>query len=142
MFAAVAVVALIAAEAVAFPGWVAYLVAILVNSFLPPVLAAGIVYGRGYTRAFFIGALAWFAAAPWVAGISLRPHGSAQLLFLAGVGSRYSKPALFSDPRYYDAIGRVFRLHFCTLWSLAFVGGLLAIGVRWLVHGKSARESQ
>ncbi len=60
IFVVTAVVALIAAEAVAFPKWLAEMLGIVVTLLLPSAFLAQIVYARRHGRAFGIGALsAW-----------------------------------------------------------------------------------
>lgn len=133
MFAAVAVVALIAAEAVAFPGWVAFVVGIFGTSFFPPTLVAGIVYSRGYKRAFCIGALAWLMSARWIAGISIGAE--------KGYLSTYDLLWNANDSDW-DALGHQFRLNYCIAWALSLAGGFVAIAVRWLTLDQSSREPQ
>lgn len=147
MFVAIAVAALIAAEAVAFPGWLAFLAGILVTSFLPPVLIAGAFYARGFARAFCIGALAWLLAAHWIARISLGVPTTAGIELIGsapamGMGGM-SPPGILSQPNapHYEQLGLTYRSGYCALWLLTIVGGLLAVVVRCLAPGDRSDES-
>lgn len=62
IFVVTAVVALLAAQAVAFPDWLAEWIGIGAMVLLPSALVAQIVYARGARRAFGIGALTAFLA--------------------------------------------------------------------------------
>jgi len=154
LFVMISAVALVAAEAVAFPGWLALIVGLLLTSFLPPVFAAGIVYARGYGRAFCIGALAWLVAASWIAHVSLGIPGTFPIKgpeLVPGMGGGWQGGgivpgmrgylAIFRSP-FYSAFGDMYRLDYCVLWVLTFTGGLFAVVVRWLTLGKSPRESE
>lgn len=97
-----AVVAVFAAEAVAFPEWLAEVIGIAVTLLLPSAFVAQIVYAPGAGRAFGIGALAaWLAA----------------VLFIQTLGGFQG----FSG----DGIG------FAIAWCLILAGGGVARLVRW-----------
>jgi hypothetical protein len=135
MFVAVAVAALIAAEAVALPGWLAFAAGILVTSFLPPVLIAGVFYARGFARAFCIGALAWLLAAHWIAKISLgvpTTQGIELIGSSAGTGMpgmMSSPPGILSQPNapYFEQLGLMYRSGYCAMWLLTIAGGMAAL---------------
>lgn len=66
MMAAISVTAILCCVLFAFPGWLSVTVLGLFWSFTPPALIAGIVYGRGYGRAFSIGCLAAAGSLPMI----------------------------------------------------------------------------
>src|SRR5689334_17342012 len=70
IFAVTSTIALMLGEAVVFPGWLAAVVGVAVTTLLAPAVAAGIVYSRGYLRAFCIGSLIWWLTVIWF-GFSL-----------------------------------------------------------------------
>lgn len=142
MFAAVAVVALVAAEAVAFPDWLAFFAGVLITSFLPPVLVAGAFYARGSSRAFCIGVLAWLLTAHWIAKISL-PYATDGIELIVPRTDRgaempgmsaLSQPGILSQPnsRCYEELGVRFRADYCAMWLLAIAAGVASVAVRWL----------
>ena len=74
IFVVTAMVALVAAEAVAFPGWLADIMGIGITFLLPPAFVALVIYARRGGRAFGIGALSVWLAVGWmdrVFGISV-----------------------------------------------------------------------
>ena len=57
LMAATSVTAVLCALFFALPGWLAVLILGSIGVFTPPALIAGIVYGRGFGRAFSIGCI-------------------------------------------------------------------------------------
>lgn len=138
MFVVVAAVGLFLAEAVAFPGWVAAVVGVAATSFLAPAFVAGVVYSRGSGRAFCIGALAWWFAVIWFSfslGIPKPGHEIAWLHQFHPMGNDIA-----SALPHFDKLGREYRLDYCILWSLTFLGGLVAVIVQWLTLGQGCQR--
>jgi hypothetical protein len=77
LFATVSVSALICCIFFALPGWLSLSILGLLWFLAPPVLIAGIVYGRGYGRAFSIGCVSAGGCLPLVYfyGIALVANG-------------------------------------------------------------------
>ncbi|HEX5443961.1 MAG TPA: hypothetical protein VFW87_09045 [Pirellulales bacterium] len=74
IFVVTAVAAVVVAEAVAFPGWLADIMGVGITFLLPPAFVAQIVYARRGGRAFGIGACSVWLAVGWmdrVFGISV-----------------------------------------------------------------------
>lgn len=103
IFVVTAVVAMVFAEAVAFPDWVADIVGFPVMLLLPSAFVAQIAYARDAGRAFGIGALT-----AWVA-VALLIH------FFGGLQG-YNGPGI----------------NFSIAWCLILAGGGVAVLVRWL----------
>ncbi|HQU45327.1 MAG TPA: hypothetical protein PK867_21100 [Pirellulales bacterium] len=118
MFVAVAAVALVLGEAVGFPEPIAEAVGLIVTSLLAPAVVSGMVYARGYGRAFVIGALSWWFATAWIMGD-----------FFPGPGRRFQ---LFDGG----------RIDFSIWWTLAFAGGVVAVVVRRLTLPKSPNGTE
>ncbi|MGH7193626.1 MAG: hypothetical protein ACREJM_08855 [Candidatus Saccharimonadales bacterium] len=103
IFVVTAVVAVVFAEAVAFPGWLADLIGLSVTLLLPSAFVAQIVYAFGAGRAFGVGALtAWIAVAALI-------HFLGGLQGVNGVG-----------------------INFSIAWCLILAGGGVSVLVRWL----------
>lgn len=102
IFVVTAVVALFAAEAVAFPEMIAGIGGFVVTMLQPSVFVAQIVYGRAAGRAFGIGALS-----TWLTVISVIKFLSVEMVDGG-------------------------RIDYCILWSMILAGGGVAVFVRWL----------
>lgn len=103
IFVVTAVVALFAAEAVAFQEDIAQLAGFAITLLLPPAFVAQILYAPGTGRAFGAGALT-----TWVSVIAfMQTLGAFQGFTGEGIG-------------------------FVILWCLFLIGGGVAVLVRWL----------
>jgi hypothetical protein len=112
IFVVTVLAALVAAEAAAFPDWFADIVAWLVTSLIPPAVVAGVVYARGATQAFWIGAFVWWLTV-------------AVMVFSVGLGTHLIDGG---------------RLDICIYWLMGLVGGLVAVFVRWLSVRKPRKD--
>lgn len=109
IFAVIAVVAVLAAEAVVFPEWIADIVGLAVTLLLPcPFVIQGVNI-RGAGRAFGIGALCvWLVGTLWLFIFELLHNFDVVPEILARGGIR-----------------------FCVFWLLVGAGGGVAVLVRW-----------
>ncbi|HEX7379650.1 MAG TPA: hypothetical protein VF278_21180 [Pirellulales bacterium] len=129
MFAAVAVVALITAEAAAFPHNIAMAIGTVLSVVFPAALVAAIVYARGSVQAFFIGALVAFLAA------------STGMLSATGFNLPTSGPPLSTafysmiPSSFLSRLGSSVGVEFSLRWIIAIAGGLMAVAVRWMAAG-------
>lgn len=103
IFVVTAAVAVVFAEAVALPEWLANAVGLAVILLLPSAFVAQIVYARGAGRAFGIGALC-----AWLTGLATAQLGVTLVIVDGG------------------------RIDVCVFWLYTFVGGGLSALVRWL----------
>lgn len=109
IFVVTAVVAVFAAEAVAFSEWMADTLGFAISCLLPPVFVAQIVYARGIGRAFGIGALSvWLAVTSWI--------------FIFGL--------IYAGVAAFEVFGG--GVDFCLFWLLTLAGGGVAVLVRWM----------
>lgn len=129
LFAVIAMVAVVAAEAAAFSPQTALVVGFTVSVLAPAALVAGIAYAKAGTRAFCIGAVAAFLASRVV----IIPGSIPGL----GLMSIYSQLLQWWPIRLYMGD---YRAEYILSWILACVGGLVAVFVRWLTMPKLANK--
>ncbi len=119
LIAVLVALALVAAGIAAPVDWIRSLTTLVLFVASPGALTAAIIYGRGYARAFSIGGMFHYWAFwsccvgdVWdkLAGISLPNDDQLKTAILTGVGIAF-----------------------------VLVGGLIAVGVRWLVGGTGSR---
>lgn len=123
MLAATAAVALLMAEATVFPDWLAAVVGVIVQILAPAAAVAGILYGRDYSRAFFIGALVgWYSSLRVIGAPAMLQQGMAGML-------QYSVASAFYDG--FSLLGNETRRSFAAMWTLSLAAGLLSVLVRW-----------
>jgi hypothetical protein len=101
------------------PDWFAFYVLMLVGLITPPALVSGIVYGRGYVRAFAIGAL---ISATW-----LFTYISYDIPYRLLSGDTVNV-VIFS---YVKDLTR-FKIGFAIHCLMTTLSGLTAVGVRWM----------
>lgn len=107
------------------PEWLGGMVAFFLMLALPVTLVTLLVYGRGYLRAFCIGALVPSGAQVIAVAIVF------MLLMFDRPSRLRGLSALFEI---FDEIGGNIRVAFVTLALLSLATGALAVGVRWLVE--------
>ena len=117
LMAAVLVTALLCGVFFALPGWLSVLVLLFFWAMAPPALITGIVYGRGYGRAFSIGCVSTGGCVPliWI-------YGSMIAVSLLGEGS------IDLD----DETTATAKIAFGVLFVLVGLSGLIGMAVRWL----------
>ena len=106
----------------ASPGWVRFFSGQFAFAILPAVLVVMLVYGRGYTRTFALGAL-FPAAACFLASGVMHLYISIEVI-------DYRFPD-FDD---LDEVGIAFGVFVLTVGAASLISGLIAVGVRWLVE--------
>lgn len=128
MMVATIVASVICAIFFALPGWLSVCMIGLFWLFAPPVLIAGLVYGRGYGRAFCVGCVSTGGCLP--------------ILYL------YLLMAMFSGFEVFEAIADEETAAFVKIYSgvifvLIGMSGLLAMSVRWfsLRMAKSTQQA-
>ena len=119
------VVAALLGSIFTMPTWLGGMVAFFLMLALPVTLVTLLVYGRGYLRAFCIGALV-----PSVAQVIAATIVFMMLMFDRPLPSR-GLSGLFQR---FDEIGANVRVAFVVLALLSTMTGALAVAVRWLVE--------
>lgn len=117
MLAAVSAAALVCTVFFALPGMISLIVLGVFWMLLPAALVAGIVYGRGYGRAFSIGAV--------VTG------GCMPMLWLYAMFSGF---AIISDIDFADSGGEevvILQIYFAVIFGCIAASGLVSMAVRW-----------
>jgi hypothetical protein len=119
LFALVFFVAVACGVLVALPDWLSCIVLGVVALVSPAAIVAGIVYGRGWRRAFAVGCLASGGWALWAA-----PYFMLQVIGegLDGVLSIDFETAL------------TFKIAFVAYYAALALAGLVAVGVRRLSY--------
>lgn len=117
LFVVVSVAAVLCCAFFALPGWLSLIVLGTLFSLVPPALIAGIVYGRGYGRAFSIGGISAGGCLPF---IYLYYSFAFSMSYING----------FDDLDDESVLG--IRVVFAVILFLVCLGGLAAISVRWL----------
>lgn len=116
LFVAIFVSALICCVFFALPGWLSVAVLGFLWLLAPPVLVAGIVYGHGYGRAFFIGCVS--------AG------GCLPMIYL------YGYAFLLNDWDWFEGTDNesvlTVKIAVAVFFALVGLSGLAAMSVRWL----------
>jgi len=127
LFVAVSAAALICCVFFALPGWLAVAILAFLWFLAPPVLIAGIVYGRGYARAFFIGCVS--------AG------GCLPMVYL------YVFAAIWAEWDWFDRADNetalTAKIAVAVFSFLVSLSGLAAMSVRWLflrLYGKTGEH--
>lgn len=123
---AVTVMAAVCAVFFALPALIAVCVLALVWIVTPPAIVAGIVYGRGYGRAFAIGCVATGGCLPF-----------AYLYFMfAGVVSMVEElSSVATDSETVTS----FKIMSAVAFGLTLVSGLTSVMVRWLSNRMAAK---
>lgn len=117
LFVALSVAAVLCCAFFALPGWLSLIVLGTLFSLIPPALIAGIVYGRGYGRAFSIGGISAGGCLPF---IYLYYSFAFSMSFITG----------FDDLDDESVLG--IKFSFAAILVLVCLGGLAAVSVRWL----------
>ena len=125
MMAAMLVAAVLCCVFFSLPGWLAIAVLGFFWLLAPPALIAGIVYGRGYGRAFSIGCVSAGGCMPflWMYSVIIVGIGGADL----GVSLN-------------DESAAGIKIAFGLLFVLAGLSGLTSMGVRWMSLRMAARK--
>ena len=95
---------------------------------IPAAAVSGLIYGKGYRRAFSIGVL---ASMSW-------------LLIGLPIVSIYILASLLDSPEFVSPDSEPFnwiKLLFAVAYVTAFCGGLLSMGIRWLCLRRAATSS-
>ena len=95
---------------------------------IPAAAVSGLIYGRGYRRAFSIGVL---TSMSW-------------LLIGLPILSVYILSGLLDSPEFVSPDSEPFywiKLLFAVAYAMAFCGGLLSMGIRWLCLRGAATSS-
>jgi len=129
LFAVVSVAALICCVFFALPGWLSLTVLGLLAFLAPPVFIAGIVYGRGYGRAFCIGCVCAGGGLPLIYEYA----GMCGLEIVLVDFEATDNDRVLS-----------MQIAFGVVSVLIGLSGLAAVGVRWLClrQNRTASESQ
>jgi len=119
LFAAISVSALICCIFFALPGWLSAIVLGTLWFLAPPLLIAGIVYGRGYGRAFSIGCVSAGGCLPFV-----------YLYYVYALAMTLVDGDWFTEIDN-DAILAI-KIAFAVATVLIGLSGLSAMSVRWM----------
>lgn len=127
LFVVVSVAAVLCCAFFALPGWLSLIVLGTLFSLIPPAMIAGIVYGRGYGRAFSIGGMSAGGCLPF-----LYLYYSFAFLMNLIHG--------FDDLDDESVLG--IRIVFVVILVLVCLGGLAAMSVRWLSLRANRKASE
>ena len=130
LMAATALFCVALALLVSSPGWVRVLTALCLSTMLPGLLTAGLIYGRGYTRAFCIGALFPSGVAFVACGLVLA------FGFWGLVVDGWPNADEFDEAGYAPGILTAIT------WGLSAVVGVLAVGVRWKIEARRRQQQR